>query len=149
MKFSQVGKLTSCTSGKKESGYIGLGYIKRQSVSEGDTVIVGDAITGTVVEVPFLAGQRPPSKSSSSWGAINPTLQIWNPIFICAWVLWLFTKTKHNVISNRENDNPFDALHPKGINSIKFNLWYFVQMVGYVYRWLASVQDFQCSDTLI
>ncbi|KAM1135438.1 hypothetical protein ACFX2J_044271 [Malus domestica] len=62
----KVGKLTSCTSGKKESGYIGLGYIKRQSVSEGDTVIVGDAITGTVVEVPFLAGQRPPSKSSSS-----------------------------------------------------------------------------------
>ncbi|TQE06268.1 hypothetical protein C1H46_008117 [Malus baccata] len=62
----KVGKLTSCTSGKKESGYIGLGYIKRQSVSEGDTVIVGDAITGTVVEVPFLAGQRPPLKSSSS-----------------------------------------------------------------------------------
>ncbi|CAN6584534.1 unnamed protein product [Malus baccata var. baccata] len=62
----KVGKLTSCTSGKKESGYIGLGYIKRQSVSEGDTVIVGGAITGTVVEVPFLAGQRPPSKSSSS-----------------------------------------------------------------------------------
>ncbi|XP_040368200.1 putative transferase At1g60990, chloroplastic isoform X2 [Rosa chinensis] len=62
----KVGKLTSCTSGRKESEYFGLGYIKRQNVSEGDTVMVGDAITGTVVEVPFLAGQRPPSRSSSS-----------------------------------------------------------------------------------
>lgn len=64
--YSQVGKLTSCTSGRKEFEYFGLGYIKRQNVSEGDTVVVGDAITGTVVEVPFLAGQRPPSRSSSS-----------------------------------------------------------------------------------
>ncbi|KAL6180594.1 hypothetical protein ACLB2K_047255 [Fragaria x ananassa] len=62
----KVGKLTSCTSGRKESEYFGLGYIKRQNVSEGDMVVVGDAITGTVVEVPFLAGQRPPSRSSSS-----------------------------------------------------------------------------------
>ncbi|KAH0988677.1 hypothetical protein GBA52_000160 [Prunus armeniaca] len=61
-----VGKLTSCTSGRKENGYFGLGYIKRQTVSEGDTVIVGDAVPGTVVEVPFLAGQRSPTRSSSS-----------------------------------------------------------------------------------
>lgn len=66
MKFSQVGKLTSCTSGRKENGYFGLGYIKRQTVSEGDTVIVGDSVPGTVVEVPFLAGQRSLTRSSSS-----------------------------------------------------------------------------------
>ncbi|PQQ11846.1 putative transferase [Prunus yedoensis var. nudiflora] len=62
----KVGKLTSCTSGRKENGYFGLGYIKRQTVSEGDTVIVGDAVPGTVVEVPFLAGQRSLTRSSSS-----------------------------------------------------------------------------------
>ncbi|TQD86052.1 hypothetical protein C1H46_028391 [Malus baccata] len=38
----------------------------RQTVSEGDTVVVEDGITGTVVEVPFLAGQHLPSESSSS-----------------------------------------------------------------------------------
>ncbi|EXB97354.1 hypothetical protein L484_024217 [Morus notabilis] len=63
----KVGKLTSCVPGKKDgSQYVGLGYIKRQAASKGDTVIVGDNVTGTLVEVPFLARQQPVSKSSSS-----------------------------------------------------------------------------------
>lgn len=66
MNFVQVGKITSYASGRKESEHFGLGYIKRQAASEGDTVIVGDDITGTVVEVPFLAQQCPPSRGSSS-----------------------------------------------------------------------------------
>lgn len=61
----KVGKLTSCVPGKKGSPFIGLGYIKRQAASKGDTLIVGDNVTGTVVEVPFLARQQPQSKSSS------------------------------------------------------------------------------------
>lgn len=60
-----MGKLTSYASGRTESEHFGLGYIKRQAASEGNTVLVGDNIVGTVVEVPFLAGQSPPSKSSS------------------------------------------------------------------------------------
>lgn len=56
----KVGKLTSCTLGRKESEYFGLGYIKRQAASEGSIVIVGDGITGEVVRVPFLANQLPP-----------------------------------------------------------------------------------------
>ncbi|XP_028232981.1 putative transferase At1g60990, chloroplastic [Glycine soja] len=59
----KVGKLTSYTSGRKQSEHFGLGYIKRRAASEGDTVIVGDNIKGTVVEVPFLLQQRPPSGS--------------------------------------------------------------------------------------
>ncbi|TKY60160.1 putative transferase [Spatholobus suberectus] len=59
----KVGKLTSYASGRKQSKHFGLGYIKRQAASEGDTVIVGDNIRGTVVEVPFLSQQRPPSAS--------------------------------------------------------------------------------------
>ena len=66
VNFVQVGKITSYASGRKESEHFGLGYIKRQAASEGDTVIVGDDITGTVVEVPFLAQQCPPSRGSSS-----------------------------------------------------------------------------------
>lgn len=62
----KVGKVTSYASGRKESEHFGLGYIKRQAASEGDTVIVGDNITGTVVEVPFLARQCPPSRGSGS-----------------------------------------------------------------------------------
>ncbi|KAL9329535.1 hypothetical protein ACSQ67_004538 [Phaseolus vulgaris] len=62
----KVGKLTSYTSGRKQSEHFGLGYIKRRAASEGDTVIVGDNIKGTVVEVPFLSQQRPPSASSTS-----------------------------------------------------------------------------------
>ncbi|XP_050210006.1 putative transferase At1g60990, chloroplastic [Mercurialis annua] len=62
----KVGKLTSYTSGRNESRYYGLGYIKKQTVSEGSTVIVGDNIVATVVDPPFLARQRPPSKSASS-----------------------------------------------------------------------------------
>lgn len=61
----QVGKLTSYASGRKKSEHFGLGYIKRQAASEGDTVVVGDNINGMVVEVPFLAMQRPPSGSST------------------------------------------------------------------------------------
>ncbi|KAL6964379.1 hypothetical protein U1Q18_035434 [Sarracenia purpurea var. burkii] len=62
----KVGKLTSYTAGRNESEHFGLGYIKRKAASLGDTVIVGDNVVGTVVEVPFLARQRPPSKSSNS-----------------------------------------------------------------------------------
>lgn len=61
----QVGKLTSYASGRKQCEHFGLGYIKKQAASEGDTVIVGDNISGTVVEVPFLSQQRPPSRSST------------------------------------------------------------------------------------
>ncbi|PNX94676.1 aminomethyltransferase [Trifolium pratense] len=62
----KVGKLTSYASGRNQSEHFGLGYIKRQGASEGDSVIVGDNINGTVVEVPFLSQQRPPSSSSNS-----------------------------------------------------------------------------------
>ena len=62
----QVGKLTSYASGRKQIEHFGLGYIKRQAASEGDTVIVGDNINGRVVEVPFLAQQHPPSGSLTS-----------------------------------------------------------------------------------
>ncbi|CAK8578689.1 unnamed protein product [Lathyrus sativus] len=62
----KVGKLTSYTSGRKQSEHFGLGYIKKQAASEGDSVTVGDNITGTVVEVPFLSRQRPLSGSSTS-----------------------------------------------------------------------------------
>ncbi|KAJ0011397.1 hypothetical protein Pint_33139 [Pistacia integerrima] len=58
----KVGKLTSYTSGRKESDHFGLGYIKKQ-VALGDTVIVGENIVGTVVEVPFLSQQHPPMKN--------------------------------------------------------------------------------------
>ncbi|KAF7803627.1 membralin-like protein [Senna tora] len=57
----KVGKLTSYASGRKQSEHFGLGYIKRQAAAEGDTVVVGENINGIVVEVPFLAMQRPPS----------------------------------------------------------------------------------------
>ncbi|KAK7318737.1 hypothetical protein RJT34_03444 [Clitoria ternatea] len=60
----KVGKLTSYASRRKQSEHFGLGYIKRQAVSEGDTVTVGDSIKGTVVEVPFLSQRHPPSSSS-------------------------------------------------------------------------------------
>ncbi|EEF32849.1 fad oxidoreductase, putative [Ricinus communis] len=62
----KVGKLTSYTSGRNKPEHYGLGYIKRQTVSEGSTVIVGDKIVGTVVDPPFLARQRPPSNSPNS-----------------------------------------------------------------------------------
>ncbi|XP_044460935.1 putative transferase At1g60990, chloroplastic [Mangifera indica] len=63
-KGEKVGKLTSYTSVRKESEHFGLGYIKKV-VALGDTVIVGENIVGTVVEVPFLAQQRPPSKNTT------------------------------------------------------------------------------------
>ncbi|KAK6136505.1 hypothetical protein DH2020_029741 [Rehmannia glutinosa] len=59
----KVGKLTSFTAGTKTSGPFGLGYIKKKGSSEGDSVIVGDSIVGTLVEVPFLRDQLPPSKA--------------------------------------------------------------------------------------
>ncbi|CAI9103845.1 OLC1v1002417C1 [Oldenlandia corymbosa var. corymbosa] len=62
----KVGKLTSSTAGKRASVPFGLGYIKRRGASKGDTVIVGGNVVGTVVEVPFLARQRPLSKDSTS-----------------------------------------------------------------------------------
>lgn len=62
----QVGKLTSYASGRKQSEHFGLGYIKRQAASEGDTVIVGDNISGTVVELSYLSQQRPLSGISNS-----------------------------------------------------------------------------------
>ncbi|XP_015893725.2 putative transferase At1g60990, chloroplastic isoform X2 [Ziziphus jujuba] len=63
----KVGKLTSCVPGKMGSqGHVGLGYIKRQAASKGDTVIIGDSVTGTVIEVPYIARQNPPSKSTNS-----------------------------------------------------------------------------------
>ncbi|KAL7119557.1 hypothetical protein ACP275_02G070200 [Erythranthe tilingii] len=58
----KVGKLTSFTAGTKTSGPFGLGYIKRRAASEGDSVTVGDSVVGTLVELPFLRDQRPPSK---------------------------------------------------------------------------------------
>lgn len=62
-----MGKLTSCVPGKMGSQeHFGLGYIKRQGASKGDTVIIGDSMTGTVIEVPYIARQEPPSKSSNS-----------------------------------------------------------------------------------
>ncbi|XP_022726091.1 putative transferase At1g60990, chloroplastic [Durio zibethinus] len=61
----KVGKLTSYTSGRKESDHFALGYIKRQAAAVGDTVIVGENIIGTVVDVPFLSRQSPPIKNSS------------------------------------------------------------------------------------
>ncbi|XP_009616449.1 putative transferase At1g60990, chloroplastic isoform X1 [Nicotiana tomentosiformis] len=57
----KVGKVTSFTTGIRASQPLGLGYIKRKAASEGDTVIIGDDVVGTVVEVPFLARQIPPS----------------------------------------------------------------------------------------
>ncbi|KAK9289061.1 hypothetical protein L1049_017532 [Liquidambar formosana] len=47
----QVGKLMSYSSGRQGSEHFCLGYIKRQAASNGDFVIVGDNIVGTVVEL--------------------------------------------------------------------------------------------------
>lgn len=59
----KVGKLTSITTGGSVIEPFGLGYIKRKSVTVGGTVNLGANVVGTVVEVPFLAQQRPPSKN--------------------------------------------------------------------------------------
>ncbi|KAJ0710637.1 putative aminomethyltransferase [Helianthus annuus] len=61
----KVGKLTSYTAGKGGNEHFGLGYIKKKATSKGDTVIVGDNVSGIVVDVPYLARQQPPSVSSS------------------------------------------------------------------------------------
>lgn len=55
----QVGKLTSYTAGKGGNEHFGLGYIKKKAASKGDTVVVGNNIYGTVVDVPYLAHQQP------------------------------------------------------------------------------------------
>ena len=59
MKFLQVGKLTSYTGGNKGNEHFGLGYIKKKAASKGDTVVVGGNVSGTVVDVPYLARQHP------------------------------------------------------------------------------------------
>lgn len=61
----KVGKLTSYTTGRKECDHFALGYIKRKAASDGDTVIVGEKIIGTVVNVPFLSRQSPPPVKNS------------------------------------------------------------------------------------
>ncbi|KAK8364316.1 hypothetical protein E1A91_A03G212400v1 [Gossypium mustelinum] len=61
----KVGKLTSYTTGRKECDHFALGYIKRKAASDGDTVIVGEKIIGTVVDVPFLSRQSPPPVKNS------------------------------------------------------------------------------------
>ncbi|XP_031127900.1 putative transferase At1g60990, chloroplastic [Ipomoea triloba] len=60
----KVGKLTSVTSSGDTSKPFGLGYIRKKAASKGDTVIIGDGVVGTVVEVPFLGRQLPPSSKS-------------------------------------------------------------------------------------
>nr|GEX14601.1 putative transferase At1g60990, chloroplastic [Tanacetum cinerariifolium] len=55
----KVGKLTSYTGGNKGNEHFGLGYIKKKAASKGDTVVVGGNVSGTVVDVPYLARQRP------------------------------------------------------------------------------------------
>ncbi|OMO74259.1 hypothetical protein CCACVL1_16877 [Corchorus capsularis] len=62
----KVGKLTSYMTGRNESGHFALGYIKTKAASRGETVIVGENIIGTVVDVPFLSRQSPPVKKPSS-----------------------------------------------------------------------------------
>lgn len=62
----QVGKLTSYAPGNMGIEHVGLGYIKRRGAYKGDTVNVGYNITGTIIEVPYLARQHPPSKSSNT-----------------------------------------------------------------------------------
>ncbi|KAK9073928.1 hypothetical protein SSX86_006522 [Deinandra increscens subsp. villosa] len=60
----KVGKLTSYTAGKGVNEHFGLGYIKKKAASVGDTVIIGDNISGIVVDVPYLSRQRPPVLNS-------------------------------------------------------------------------------------
>lgn len=61
----KVGKLTSYTGGKSGDEHFGLGYIKK-AASKGDTVVVGDNVSGTVVDVPYLARQQPLVLNSKS-----------------------------------------------------------------------------------
>ncbi|CAH8387295.1 unnamed protein product [Eruca vesicaria subsp. sativa] len=62
----KVGKLTSYTRGRNRSSHFGLGYIKKQAASIGNTVTVGEDISGIVAEVPYLSRQHPPSTNPSS-----------------------------------------------------------------------------------
>ncbi|GMH14994.1 hypothetical protein Nepgr_016835 [Nepenthes gracilis] len=75
----KVGKLTSYAVGRTESEHVGLGYIKRRAASKGDKVIIGDAIVGTLVDVPYLARQSMPLKNQNrssramrKFGQVNP-----------------------------------------------------------------------------
>ncbi|XP_076906356.1 putative transferase At1g60990, chloroplastic [Bidens hawaiensis] len=61
----KVGKLTSYTAGKGQNGHFGLGYIKKKAASKGDTVSIGDNVTGIVADVPYLARQQHPSVSNA------------------------------------------------------------------------------------
>ncbi|GAB4848137.1 hypothetical protein Ancab_002803 [Ancistrocladus abbreviatus] len=61
----KVGRLTSYAMGRKETEYVGLGYVKRRAASKGDKVIIGDNIVGTLVDVPYLAQQSMPLKSQT------------------------------------------------------------------------------------
>ncbi|KAF8093334.1 hypothetical protein N665_0384s0021 [Sinapis alba] len=56
----KVGKLTSYTRGRNGSSHFGLGYIKKQAASIGNTVTIGEDIYGIVAEVPYLSRQHPP-----------------------------------------------------------------------------------------
>ncbi|KAG2317181.1 hypothetical protein Bca52824_020303 [Brassica carinata] len=62
----KVGKLTSYTRGRNGSSHFGLGYIKKQAASIGNTVTIGEDIYGIVAEVPYLSRQHPPSTNPSS-----------------------------------------------------------------------------------
>lgn len=55
----KVGKLTSYTGGNQGNEHFGLGYIKKKAATKGDTVVVGGNVSGTVVDVPYLARQHP------------------------------------------------------------------------------------------
>lgn len=48
------------------SSHFGLGYIKKQAASIGNTVTIGEDIDGIVAEVPYLSRQHPPSTNPSS-----------------------------------------------------------------------------------
>ncbi|ESQ29358.1 hypothetical protein EUTSA_v10023478mg [Eutrema salsugineum] len=62
----KVGKLTSYTRGRNGSSHFGLGYIKKQAAVIGNTVTIGEDISGIVSEVPYLSRQHPPSTNPSS-----------------------------------------------------------------------------------
>ncbi|CAN8245055.1 unnamed protein product [Cochlearia groenlandica] len=62
----KVGKLTSYTGGRNGSSHFGLGYIKKQAASIGNTVTIGEDISGIVAEVPYLSRQHPPTTNPSS-----------------------------------------------------------------------------------
>ncbi|BFI30936.1 hypothetical protein MPTK2_3g16870 [Marchantia polymorpha subsp. ruderalis] len=54
----KVGKLTSCTIGRDNSKYFGLGYIKNKAGGAGIQVDVA-GVSGTVVDIPFITRSLP------------------------------------------------------------------------------------------